>query len=837
MGRERSKAELSSIFSSVSLREYFKRFFGGVNVVFAILAILITATSIFFLNASYSLGGDIRMRPFEHFLYYRNISKQPKRTFIYAFDQDYNKIDALRFLSSCAGACGRFMGFLQANQQETVLFFDRTVFRIESSEHCLQRTLELCDPTIMRVYNIDSDRYAQVKPPEKVDEGFVLQAHSTSVRDAYPRNMHKATGASVLGELRKTRVLVVDSGLSRRAARSFHNLGGVTDMTSDNGSPEDKLNHGTLVASIIGGGFSKCQGVNPNAAISMYKVVNSAGKASSMALLKALETAKSTNVSIINLSLGGREFSHKRIHMAALELARAGKVVVAATGNSGPNWGTILFPGDLMEPLSVSAASETGLAPFSARGGSTLVYKYGVDVAPLPVIDCIVDGVNVWGSSLAGGCTSMSGTSAAAAVMSGYLSTLQEELLHPAIVHQIVHAAAVPQKGLSVYEQGAGVVTLSTLHEAAAKFERGVTMFPHHLNLTSEYWYPHSIQPLFYSENSAMMLNVTLICSHETDSMKVTNVVVHSDVLNVTALRAPPSSTGFLPLGLHVTVIRPMSDVETAEAILHIETTCGVITKTMHVAVIPTPPAGKRVLWDVYHQSARASASAPFDKLNTGISLFESLRRSGVFVDFATRPLYEYNLNEYAALLCIGTEYELEERERSALRTATALGMGLFLTPSRYAIVTNLTGYLSGTGFSINSTETTTRMLKSEGFGRFTLETSFLFERGGPSALCLAATDGACVGAIAEFTTRGSVAFVGGSRCTAATSRSNCRSYIKTILKFVMGQMYSVGPILTTVDPVSEATYSHVMYFGVVTTVIFFVSLLCLLDLKRQIKN
>lgn len=116
---------------------------------------------------------------------------------------------------------------------------------------------------------------------------------------------------------------------------------------NENGSPF-YTSHGTHVAGIIAAiGANKfgIKGVAPKVDLYAYRVLGAYGSGATSSIVKAIETAVMEKMDVINLSLGGGANSETDASSFAVNNAMiAGTIAVTATGNEGPNRGTIGTP-------------------------------------------------------------------------------------------------------------------------------------------------------------------------------------------------------------------------------------------------------------------------------------------------------------------------------------------------------------------------------------------------------------------------------------------------------------------------------------------------------------
>ncbi len=106
--------------------------------------------------------------------------------------------------------------------------------------------------------------------------------------------------------------------------------------------------HGTHVAgtiAAIGANEYGIKGIAPKVDLYAYRVLGAYGSGSTSGIVKAIETAVLEKMDVINLSLGGGANSETDAGSFAINNAMiAGTIGVVATGNSGPNRGTMGTP-------------------------------------------------------------------------------------------------------------------------------------------------------------------------------------------------------------------------------------------------------------------------------------------------------------------------------------------------------------------------------------------------------------------------------------------------------------------------------------------------------------
>lgn len=142
-----------------------------------------------------------------------------------------------------------------------------------------------------------------------------------------------------------------------------------------------------------------------------------------------------------------------------LELSANNIIVISAIGNDGPLYGTLNNPADQPDVIGVGGLDfKNQLSPFSSRGMTTWELPHGYGrVKP----DILAFGQSVIGSSLNGGCKTLSGTSVSSPVVTGIAallaSTIPEEqrweMLNPASLKQILIDGAQLLPGANIFEQ------------------------------------------------------------------------------------------------------------------------------------------------------------------------------------------------------------------------------------------------------------------------------------------------------------------------------------------------------------------------------------------------
>lgn len=202
-------------------------------------------------------------------------------------------------------------------------------------------------------------------------------------------------------------IAVVDTGidsnhpdLSGEVESGYNFIADNTDTSDDNG-------HGTHVAGIIEAATNNGIGVASigfKGTLLPVKVLDSTGSGTDGDVASGITYAVDHGAKIINLSLGGSDFSQTE-QDAVNYATEHGVIVVAAAGNNSNN--SPVYPASDQGVLAVSASDQNdNLASFSSFGPDVFVSAPGVDITS---------------TYNTGGYAQMSGTSMAAPHLSGLL--------------------------------------------------------------------------------------------------------------------------------------------------------------------------------------------------------------------------------------------------------------------------------------------------------------------------------------------------------------------------------------------------------------------------------
>ncbi|HEX7168135.1 MAG TPA: S8 family peptidase, partial [Acidimicrobiales bacterium] len=303
-------------------------------------------------------------------------------------------------------------------------------------------------------------------------------------------NFAKTSGAAsawtggALGE--GVGVAVIDTGIADMTDLKGRVVQG-PDLSGE-GSTVDSYGHGTVMAGIIAGSGAdsattgKYTGVAPKSHLVAIKAAGRNGVTDVSTMLAAMHWVAAYkdqfNIRVLNLSWGTPSTQDPAVdplNYAVQRLWKLGIVVVVAAGNSGPNAGTIMKPGD--DPMAITVGAfddkqntdplDDSISSWSSRGPTA---------SGLSKPDVVAPGRSLVASRSFGSAVEKdnpkalvapsyirgSGTSQAAAVTSGLIALMLSKRpdLTPDQVKALLKGTAAPLLAQPTSVQGVGRVRL-----------------------------------------------------------------------------------------------------------------------------------------------------------------------------------------------------------------------------------------------------------------------------------------------------------------------------------------------------------------------------------------
>ena len=188
--------------------------------------------------------------------------------------------------------------------------------------------------------------------------------------------------------------------------------------------------HGTAIASIIAGNDPSALGLAPRAELFAAEVFDQTEEqgefASTVSLIKALNSLVTQEVSVINISLAGPP--NRLLETALARVRERGVLAIAAAGNGGP-MAQPMYPAAYPEVVAVTATDNRGRAFRLANRGE--------------YVDIAAPGVNIRHAQAGGGYAASSGTSYAVPFVTVAAARLLQLNGEPNLMLDELYASAV----------------------------------------------------------------------------------------------------------------------------------------------------------------------------------------------------------------------------------------------------------------------------------------------------------------------------------------------------------------------------------------------------------
>ena len=191
------------------------------------------------------------------------------------------------------------------------------------------------------------------------------------------------------------------------------------DVVNHDGNPADGYGHGTEVASIIGARGNDgvgMSGVDWHVRLMPVKVLHDDGWGTTLTLIEGLRYALAHGARVINMSVNGPDRS-QALDEAIRAAEAQGALIVTSAGNDGKNRDQVAS-----YPASVSSSAVLTVASTDRSGALASDSGYGRGS-----VDIAAPGEDVLTAGLGGGYATSSGTSFAAAYVSGAAALLASE--------------------------------------------------------------------------------------------------------------------------------------------------------------------------------------------------------------------------------------------------------------------------------------------------------------------------------------------------------------------------------------------------------------------------
>ena len=293
------------------------------------------------------------------------------------------------------------------------------------------------------VQQLATDARIQLAQPDYVFTASGGAAHLVPIPQYAPKKLHLEEAHNIaLGK--RVKIAVIDTAIDL----SHPVFGGAIiagfDALGDT-KPEPEL-HGTSIAGIVAA-RAALTGVAPEADILAVRAFASSANATAqsytLAILKGLDWAVLNGARVVNMSFAGP--NDPLLGQAIAAAVKQGVVVIAAAGNGGPE-AQAAYPGAFPNVIAVTAIDDRdGLFQSANRGTYIAVAAPGVDII---------------GAAPKGAYEISSGTSMAAAHVSGIAALMLEKnpKLTPKEIRDGLSKSARQPPRLIAEDMGAGIV-------------------------------------------------------------------------------------------------------------------------------------------------------------------------------------------------------------------------------------------------------------------------------------------------------------------------------------------------------------------------------------------
>ena len=162
----------------------------------------------------------------------------------------------------------------------------------------------------------------------------------------------------------KIKLGIMDSGINNKNIKC--NLKKSKNF-SDDIYDIDYIGHGTYLSSII---CSEEIGISPKIDLYMYKIFNKEGDTNTNWIINALKEILDDEINILNMSFGGINYNDKKIISLIKEIVNKNIIIISSSGNEGPSFGSISFPGNNINIITVGSVSNEifTIYKYSSRG-------------------------------------------------------------------------------------------------------------------------------------------------------------------------------------------------------------------------------------------------------------------------------------------------------------------------------------------------------------------------------------------------------------------------------------------------------------------------------------
>ena len=268
------------------------------------------------------------------------------------------------------------------------------------------------------------------------------------------------------------------------------------------------------------------------------------------------------------------------------------------------------------------------------------------------------------------------------------------DYINPSSVKQALIEGATRLNDNNMFEQGHGKLNILKSIKILSEYQPRITLSPTHLDMTDDYMFPYSSQPIYYTMQP-IIVNVTIlngisVTGHVTEAQWYPYMNENGNMLNVSISYSEILWPWSGWMSLHIAVNEYGQKFE-GQALGHVSVTVetpspkdssekinSTVTFSIRCKIIPKPPKQKRILWDQYHNLRYPPGYLPRDSLkikqdpldwrgdhiHTNFKdMYTHLRSSGYYVEVLGEPFTCFNASHYGTLLLVDPEEEYFEAE------------------------------------------------------------------------------------------------------------------------------------------------------------------------------
>ena len=251
------------------------------------------------------------------------------------------------------------------------------------------------------------------------------------------------------------RVAVIDSGIGNNDNINMRNIDGYNFLNDNNNYLDFSNGHGTHISGIVTAVGKKVFGLAPNAKLFIAKVINEADEVDSKALIKALRKCIDLKVDIVNMSIAitpadFQKDSYLQENLPGLINALKQNQIYAVASCGNYEIPLDCYPAKFEECISVTAVDENLNRYNQACTSGTI----NISAPGVEIFSTIFNNINV----------NLSGTSQAAAYVSGFLALMksfmstQNGWSYEELLNQLLNKQNLTNNSLAYDQFGNGII-------------------------------------------------------------------------------------------------------------------------------------------------------------------------------------------------------------------------------------------------------------------------------------------------------------------------------------------------------------------------------------------